>query len=314
MAFFGGGFYGGPPSAGGGGGGDSSSIELPGICGFRLTLESGVPMSTSNQTAKTTLYFTPDPLSPFCGLISNYESSAWVVRKFGEVSLSLSGYTAAKPYDIFAYVSGETLTLESVVWTNGTTRATALATQDSRRVKNAAADRLYVGTIYTSAAGQCEFSLSGAAPKLYVSNAFNRRRAVVKVVDASSSWSYDVDAWRQAHGSADNQFSYVACDADCLIDVNVTATMETPGAGIFAAVGIGIDSTTVNSAAVNTREGLGVWQINGSPQAAYSGRRAAGVHTVAWLEKWISGGNVATFFGNGGGSDFQSGMLASVEC
>ena len=76
-------------------------------CEGRLTLESGVAVSTTNQTAKTTVYFTP-----YIGTnISLYDGSDWDIFTFGELSLSISGYTADTNYDIFVYDNSGTLTL-----------------------------------------------------------------------------------------------------------------------------------------------------------------------------------------------------------
>lgn len=124
------------------------------ICYGRLTLESGVPVSTTDQLAKTTLYFTP-----YNGnTIGIYDgSSEWDLFNFNELSLSLSGYTANTNYDIFIYNNGGTLTLESTAWTNDSTRATSLTTQNGIYVKSGATTRRYLGTIRTTATtGQCE--------------------------------------------------------------------------------------------------------------------------------------------------------------
>ena len=88
----------------------------------RLTLESGVPVSTTDQADKVTLYYTP-----YVGnKISLYDGvSAWSTVTFAELSLDISAYTASKPYDIWIYNNAGTATLDSTVWTNATTRATA---------------------------------------------------------------------------------------------------------------------------------------------------------------------------------------------
>lgn len=282
---------------------------LPGICGFRLTLESGVPVSTSDQLAKTTLYLTPDPLSPWCGLISTYESSNWICRKRSEVSASLSGLTAGLPYDVFAYDNSTTFTLDLVAWTNTTTRATGLATQDGRYVKSGAASRLFVGTICIAATGQCEFSPLATTPKLFLSNMYNRRFVPVKVVDPTNNWTYGTTAYRQVRGSAANQFEYISCDGTHLIAVDVIGEATT-GAGTTACNGVGIDSTTVNSAQINHNN------LNSTNPmlAKYYGRPAAGYHYVAWLETRDLGSGTVTFSGDEGRTNFQTGMTALVEC
>lgn len=82
------------------------------IVNGRLTLESGVPISTSDQTAKTTLYFTPY-LGNRIGLKSG---SSWDLYSFTEKSLPLSGYIKGVVYDIFGYLSSGALALESLAW------------------------------------------------------------------------------------------------------------------------------------------------------------------------------------------------------
>lgn len=119
----------------------------------RLTLETGVPVSTSDQADKDTLYYTP-----YIGeSIALYDgSSGWDLVTFAELSLDTSGFTASKPYDIFCYNNSGTATLEGLVWTNATTRATALTRQDGVLVKTGATTRRYLGTIYVEADQHCD--------------------------------------------------------------------------------------------------------------------------------------------------------------
>jgi hypothetical protein len=136
-------------------------------CQGRLTLESGVAVSTSNQSAKTTLYFTP-----YRGdKIALYDGSVWKLYSFTERSISLSGKTVSTPYDVFIYDNSGTLTLELLAWTNTTTRATALATQNGILVKSGAATRRYLGTIYiNSSGGQTDDTVIAR----YIWNYYNR--------------------------------------------------------------------------------------------------------------------------------------------
>ncbi len=86
---------------------------MPFHCEGRLTLTSGTPVTTTDVTAATTLYFTPYNGSR----ISLYDgSSAWTLNSFSETSLSLSGLIKGVMYDIFGYLSGGTFTLEAVAW------------------------------------------------------------------------------------------------------------------------------------------------------------------------------------------------------
>ncbi len=124
-------------------------------CEGRLTLESGVAVSTTDQTAKTTVYFTPHIGTN----ISLYDSGDWDIFTFSELSLSISGYTADTNYDIFIYNNSGTLTLQSVAWTDDTNRATDIIVLNGVYVLSGATTRRYLGTIRTtSSTGQCEDS------------------------------------------------------------------------------------------------------------------------------------------------------------
>src|SRR6185436_20201338 len=127
----------------------------PSTCEGRLTLTTGVPVTTSDVTAAPTLYFTPYMGSR----VGTYSGSAWSVSTFTEKSITLASLTASLPYDVF--IVDSTLALELLAWTNTTTRATALTLQDGIEVKSGATTRRYLGTIcITASTGQCEESVS----------------------------------------------------------------------------------------------------------------------------------------------------------
>jgi hypothetical protein len=92
-------------------------------CG-RLTLETGVPVSTSDQSAKSTVYFTP-----FRGnIVSIYDGTNFVPRSFSELSRSISGLTSGKNYDVVAYWSGSAVVIDlALAWTGDTSRNTAFS-------------------------------------------------------------------------------------------------------------------------------------------------------------------------------------------
>jgi hypothetical protein len=121
----------------------------------RLTLESGVPVSVSDQTTKTTLYYTP-----FIGSDIALYNGGWSIIPFAEISIAVPN-TASQMYDVFCYDNAGTATLELLAWTNDTTRATDLARQDGVLVKNGDATRRYLGSMRTTAvSGKTEDSLT----------------------------------------------------------------------------------------------------------------------------------------------------------
>jgi len=281
----------------------ASSVDS--VCG-RLTLESGVAISTSDQSAKTTVYFTPYKGN----IISLYDGSTWTDSAFVETSLSLAGLTASKPYDIFGYLSSGTFTLEAVAWTNTTTRATALATQDGRYVKSGTTTKRYLGTVYiNSTGGQTDDTVL----KRYVWNAYNRCRRHLRVADATDSWAYTTGAWRQANNSAANQVDVVIGLAEAVIRLQVLAGVFSTTAGVSVAVGIGEDSTTTLLAEAivppsTTLVTIGPIQI---VTALLEKMPTIGRHVYSWNEY---GGTNVTFYGDGGvPALFRAGMTGSIE-
>jgi hypothetical protein len=154
----------------------------------RLTLLTAVPATIDDVTAATTLYFTPFRGNAIC----IYNGATWDVVTFSEISLNISGFTADKNYDIFAYNNSGTLTLEGLVWTNGINRATGISLQDGIYVKTGDATRRYLGTIrITGVTGQCEDSLT----KRYVWNYYHRLPRLFRLAD-DTSHTYGSDTWR----------------------------------------------------------------------------------------------------------------------
>lgn len=274
------------------------------MVGGRLTLESGVAVSTTDQSAKTTLYYTPH----VSNLISLYDgSSTWTTVTFAELSITLASLTASKPYDVFCYNNAGTATLELLVWTNTTTRATALVKQDGRWVKTGATTRRYLGTIYINASGgQSDDSYA----KRYVWNAYNRVSRPMRVLESTASWTGSSPSWHQARSTATNQLDCVIGLPDVMVSARVTSSggFDVSGAAGMG-TGIGLDAT--NALATGA---LASWNkvqgYNSIPMYAtldtYPG---IGRHTITWLE--IGDGATTTWYG--AGSYYQSGIEGAIE-
>lgn len=204
----------------------------------RLTLETGVAISTADQSAKATLYFTPYKGNR----ISLYNGSAWVENTFTELSLSLAALSDATNYDVFIYNNNGTLTLSATAWTNATTRATALVSQDGILVKSGATTYRYLGTIRTSAAGQTSDTLL----KRFVWNYYNRVERLLFIHDTTSSWTYNDTDWRKYNNSAANAVGMVigVNEEPVLLQFSANAIPTSPA---YASVGIGLDSVSAYS-------------------------------------------------------------------
>ena len=208
----------------------------------RLTLSSGVPVTTSDVTAATTLYYTP-----YYGRTAWLKiGSTWVQHDVPEISLVSPTLTINLPYDIFLYSNSGTPTLEALAWTNTTTRATAIVYDSTTglAVKSGDATRLYVGTIYATAANQMEDS----AARRMVFNMFNRVPRKLFARDTTDSWTYATGTWRGARanttpGVGRTDFVIGGVLADTIVEGSYATLIESAGT-VVAYTGIALNSTT----------------------------------------------------------------------
>lgn len=281
---------------------------VPGTCGGRLTLTSGTPVTTTDVTAAGTLYFTPF----IHNRVALFNGKTWSLYTFSEVSLSLS-ISSGTNYDVFLYDNAGTLTLETVAWTNDTTRATALATQDGVYVKNGATSRLYLGTIRASGTNTCEDSYGGAhqaGGKRFLWNAYNRVPRSLGVKDTTDSWTYTTATFRQVNNNTGNKVEYVA--GLSIEPVKAVAIHAFAGSGVDCATGVGVDSTSANSAIVGaTRMGATGGTGNYPLVADYRGYPGIGYHAINWLEVSQASGTT-TWYGDQGRAYQQTGLQAEV--
>jgi len=276
----------------GGSGGDKYPMEA------RLTLETGVAISTTDQLAKTTLYLTKykgDQVAIYDG------ASAWsVIALTSDLSITLASLTASLPYDVYVYSNAGTLTLELTAWTNATTRATALTTQNGIYVKTGATTRRYLGTILiTAVTGQCEDS----AKNRLIFNYYNRVKRKLAMYDTTDQWTYDTATLRPWNNSTANRISVMYAVAEEPIHIMFAGLVYHPG-GNNLRLGIGLDSTTAHAAGT-----LHFPTPSGSSLAIYEDTPAIGSHYFQALE--IGNGATSYFFGDNGGAD-AGGMTGHI--
>ncbi len=255
-------------------GAPSLSVPVSATINGRLTLTSATPVTSTNVLAATTVYFTPYNGNQ----IATYSGSAWSINTFTEKSVAVPA-TTSTPFDVF--IVDATLALETVNWTNDTTRATALVLQDGIYVKSGATTRRYLGTgRTTTVSGQCEDSLV----KRYLWNVSNRLIRNMLVNDLTGTWTYTTNTMRQANGSTANQLDFVIglsevpvkADLQCMVINNIAGTSN-------LAVAIGLDVTNDTSSNITSL----VTFSNNAMQvlnASYTGCPSAGRHFLAWLE------------------------------
>lgn len=303
--------------------------------GGRLTLATATPVMTSDQTAKTTIYYTP-----YSGnVILIYDGTYMVPTAFTELSQattdstkSPAAVTTNSNYDLFVWNdSGTIRCTRGPAWSSDTARGTGAGTTELELVKGVylnkvaisngpAANRgTYVGTVRSNGSSQIDWKLGltpaagGSAGFLGVWNMYNRVNVTACALDSTDTWSYSTNSYRQSNNSASNQVGVVlGLDEDALRVFAQNQAGNNSGSEQSQASGIGVDSATVNSATL-TIGGLSPASGNagGFPRSEYVAHPGIGYHYFAWLEKAPASGTT-TWYGDGGGV-LQNGIYAQVN-
>lgn len=273
----------------------------------RLTLTSGTPVTTTDVSGVGVIYYTP-----YLGnQIALYANSRWEVLRFAETSITLTG--GAHPldtnFDLFAYNNNGALALESLAWTNATTRATALTRQDGVLVKSGDATRRYLGTFRTTAAANTEDSEA----KRFLWNFYNRVERSLRVNEDVNSWTYTTAVYRQANADAANQVGVVVGVAEVLLKVDVDAAGFNSGATATLSVAIGEDSTTTPASGQTMQPLVGAANIATPIRASLTKYPAVGYHFYAWLEQSTAAGTSTWYGDNNTPTITQSGIRGSIQ-
>ena len=271
------------------------------VCSGRLTTTTGTPIPTTDSTTGT-IYFTPFRGNTVSLYVADF---GWRTYTFAELSASLSGKASGAVIDVFIYDNAGTLALELVNWSNPTTRATALAMQDGILIKSGSPEKRYLGTVGCSSLG----TVSDTVLYRGVWNYYNRTRRQLLALDTTASWTYNAATWRQWNNAAANKVEFVTGYAEDLITLNFTGILNSGGAGVYGACGIGVDSTSVNSAQVTGL--LGNNSNREQAIAQYETIPTAGYHYLGMLE--YGHASTVTFYGQAAsGNTYQSAAIGQV--
>ncbi len=290
-------------------------IGMSAIAQGRLTLATGEPLPSSDQLAKTTLYYTPDGGD----LIAYYDGAAerWKIEQFPELVLPLAGLSASTNYDIFLTRTGADFGLEAVAWSNSgagsSARNQAIGRRNGVLVKTADNRRL-LGTIRTTSTGQTEDSRQ----RRLVWNVHNKRVRTIAAQEPAAAWTYTTTAWRYVNNNSNNKIE-VVCGDTSWIELTHSAHIYKRGM-----IGIGENSSTasISFPAVSLEgkyEGPGITigtSTSRYPKIGYSYYSMIEVIDNAGI---IFGGG-ATFFGvgelSGSGTEmaFGGNLSGGFEC
>lgn len=283
----------------------SEVITDPSIFEFRATLTTGVPVTTADVTAATTI-----KLTPYKGnRIALFDGTAnWVKRHSAEMSLAVPA-TTSQMYDAFVYDNAGVPTLEALAWTNDTTRATALTLQDGVLVKTGATTRRYAFSFRTTTvSGQTEDSLA----KRYLWNYYNRVARPMLNSESANSWNYSVATYRQMAGSSTNNLDFIIGVSEDMVTAIETVSCQnntTTYRQVFP--GIGIDSTSATSAQIVPMFVVDSTHVV-SGMAIYRQFPGVGRHTLVPLESG-NGTDTQTWYGdNGAPGATQNGITGEL--
>jgi hypothetical protein len=280
--------------------------------GGRLTLETAVPVSTSDQSGKTTVYYTPYKHNG----VQLYDGAGWISYTFTELSQLTTDNTKSPAavannsnYDVFVWNDSGTLrATRGPAWTSDTGRGTGAATTELElfegryvnkvAITNGPAARmgLYVGTIRSNGSAQINDTLA----LRHVWNNYNRVARPMKVLEATNSWTYTTATYRQANNSAANQVDFVIGLSEDVVRVRAEAAVSNNTSAIVAITAVGLnrsnadDSTTSGPSRADTVTAR-------RNEAEYLGFPGIGRHFITWVE-WSTATGTTTWFGADSGN------------
>lgn len=288
-----------------------SGVEMMPTALGRLTLTSNTPVTTSDVTDATTIYFTPYKGN----VVSLYDGATWIPTIFTELSQATTDTTKSPAavannsnYDLFVWNDSGTLRCtRGPAWTSDTARGTGAGTTELEVLEGryvnkiaitngpAAQRGLYVGTVRSDGSAQINDSLA----LRHVWNNYNRVARPMRVVEATASWTYTTATWRQANAATSNQLDVVRGLNEDSQKFEVNGMHNNNGVnGYNASVGIGVDSTSANSAHFTTAANVGGASGITFDRAVYDGFPGLGRRYFTWLE--LSGAfGTTTWYGTG---------------
>lgn len=289
-----------------------ATSSTPDIDGLRLTLTEAVQQLDSPLSAS--VYAAPYTSD----MIALFDGNAWITRKASPVPYINPTQTPNAVYDVFAYWSGTEVRLEVIPWPSG--GRNTLGVQDGVQVKNGDATRRYIGVVANGSNGW----LRDTATDRFVWNRYNQVPRQV-ATDMFSAWNWQYtnpgNAWRAAGngnvpavnvvvGAGHPQNATGNVIGGSYASVHAQSMAYTTSSSGWIAAGIGIDSSTANSAQVANLAFASptVWAYS---TAFYEGYLPAGMHSIKWLEV-ASGTPTYVFLGKDPVSPGKTGMVGWI--
>ena len=272
------------------------------ICQGRITLQSGTPVPSTDQTGGTIYYtpFTGNSIGLYC------IGSGWRIYNFSEISISISGTPINKNADIFVYDNAGVVALDFTTWASDNARSAALAQQDGIWVLGSSHDKRYIGTVRTSASSTAEDSQL----RRFVWNYKNRVQRKLYVTDVTANWTYTLLTYRQANANAANDVQVVVGLQESLVALKCYCGLA-QSAGATAGVGIGEDVTNASIADFHKLSKLSGNIL--SSEAEMLRNPSIGYHSYNWLERSIATGTTTWYTQTADPWPIGSGLLGTID-
>lgn len=308
----------------------------------RTTLSSATPVTTADVTGATSIYYAPDS-GRYCPV---YNGTVTAMRDFTSSSTDQVGQTLAldnnaahtgyhqsgKNFYLFlADVAGTLYWGTGPAWSSDTVVGTGAGTSELEWFEGRWVNKVSMTLRHGSASGNtvtvparqgtcvagfratADGQASDTYTKRLLSNIYARDMRQLLRRDTTDSWTWSTGTYHQVNASAANQVETFCCLSTMsvflhhkAIPLNDNSTMRI----VYA--GIGINSATVQSATVAAFARIAdTTVVSQSPEADYTGFAPLGYTTWVMLEKG-AGAGTQTWFGDGGGTDFSSGMAGYI--
>lgn len=276
----------------------------------RLTLTSGVAVTTTNMAGQTTVFYTP-----YSGnRVPVYDGTEFVAHLFTELSLLLdpiSGHTnyhaAGQLYDFFIVNDAGVLRLGTgpkwgTTLAGGSDRGTGAETTEielfgglwvnknsmTLRFGDGSGDTLSIpakqATLVGTGCLPADGMIDDSQAKRYLANAYNKVMRPMYRNETATSYTYSSTTLRQANGNAANKVSFVVSLPGDLVDVSVIARANSNTADERPViVGLGLNQTTSQDAVLRFIDTASNAKF-AHPWANWKGYAPEGLNYVAWLE------------------------------
>jgi hypothetical protein len=299
----------------------------------RATLVTATPVLITDQTAKSTVFFTP-----YNGnRISLYNGTDFSVDTFTEVSQALSDATkspavsvANSVYYLMAWSDAGTFRVtRGPAWTSSSNPGTGAGTAELEMFNGVRVNKfditngplarrgVMVGCIETDAANQMNMMFAPAAAaggsnnRLDVWNMFNRVAIASNCRDSTDTWAYSTKTWRSANNSTSNRITLVCGLIEDSILARYTVPVTSTGSvQILAHAGIGLNVTNAFSGTVTptVTANTAANNLGGNAHGSYSGLVSLGSSFIQAIEAATTAGTT-TWQGDNGEPTFVQGGL-----